>query len=459
MPTPIIAIFDIGKTNKKLFLFDENYQIVFEKTAHLAEISDEDGFPCEDLDSLRSFVFNSLDDILKLKQFELKAINFSAYGASLVYIGEDGKPIAPMYNYLKPYPEKLNKQLYKNHGGEDHFSMETASPALGSLNSGLQLYRLKKEKPEIFTRLKYALHLPQYLSFLLTGEYYSDLTSIGCHTALWEFNKNTYHKWVLHEGIGVKLAPIAPPDKTVPSLDPSGSYSVGIGLHDSSAALIPYLLNFSKPFILISTGTWNISLNPFNQTPLTNQELKNDCLCYMQYQGRPVKASRLFSGFEHEQQVKRIATHFNQSAEKYADVSYDATIIAHLKKSYWQPESGVFKKDSVFATRNLSDFENDTEAYYQLIINLIQIQSASTSLILRDTGVKKIFVDGGFSRNSIFMHLLADAFPGIAIFAASMARASALGAALVIHDEWNTKPIPGNLVQLKHYPANRSNDK
>jgi sugar (pentulose or hexulose) kinase len=457
--TPVIAIFDIGKTNKKLFLFDENYQIVFEKSAHLVEIRDEDGFPCEDLESLTAFVFNSLDEILKFKQIQLKAINFSAYGASLVYIGKNGKPLTPLYNYLKPYSDELSAHLYKKYGGKEQFSMEAASPALGSLNSGLQLYRLKQEKTEIYNRVKYALHLPQYLSFLLTGEYYSDLTSIGCHTAMWDFNKNRYHNWVKQEVVDVKLAPIASPNKTVPALYPSKKYQVGIGLHDSSAALIPYLLNFNEPFVLISTGTWNISLNPFNQTPLTNQELKNDCLCYMQYQGKPVKASRLFSGFEHEQQVKRIARHFNQSAEKYADVSYDATIIAHLKKSYWQPESGVFKKDSAFATRNLSDFENDTEAYYQLILDLIQIQSASTSLILRDTKVKKIFVDGGFSRNSIFMHLLANTFPGIAVFAASMAQASSLGAALVIHNEWNTKPIPGNLVQLKHYPANRTDTK
>lgn len=28
MKVPVVAIFDVGKTNKKLFLFDEHYQIV-----------------------------------------------------------------------------------------------------------------------------------------------------------------------------------------------------------------------------------------------------------------------------------------------------------------------------------------------------------------------------------------------------------------------------------------------
>ena len=42
------------------------------------------------------------------------------------------------------------------------FARKTASPLLGSLNSGLQLYRLKKEQPEVFQKIHHALHLPQY---------------------------------------------------------------------------------------------------------------------------------------------------------------------------------------------------------------------------------------------------------------------------------------------------------
>src|SRR5882757_3695930 len=125
---PVIVVFDVGKTNKKLFLFDENYQIVFEKSARFIETVDEDGFACENLESLRLSVFDSLSEIFRLKQFQVKAVNFSAYGASFVYIDNDGKPVAPLYNYLKPYPEELGKEFYKKYGGEEKFSIETASP-------------------------------------------------------------------------------------------------------------------------------------------------------------------------------------------------------------------------------------------------------------------------------------------------------------------------------------------
>ncbi len=49
---PVIAVFDVGKTNKKLFLFDEDYKIVFERTHKFKETVDEDGDACENLDEL-----------------------------------------------------------------------------------------------------------------------------------------------------------------------------------------------------------------------------------------------------------------------------------------------------------------------------------------------------------------------------------------------------------------------
>jgi sugar (pentulose or hexulose) kinase len=451
---PVIAIFDIGKTNKKLFLFNENYEIVFEKSARFTETTDEDGFPCENLESLTHLVFDSLKEIFNLKKFKVTAVNFSAYGASLVYVGKDGKPLTPLYNYLKPFPEKLSERFYVTYGDKEEFSIQTASPVLGSLNSGLQLYRLKYEKPDKFKNLHFALHLPQYLSFLLTGKFYSDLTSIGSHTALWNFNQHIYHDWVNKEGLIKYLAPVENSNKTFPSDTSINKCRVGIGLHDSSSALIPYLVNFATPFILISTGTWSISMNPFNKTPLTREELQNDCLCYMQYRGDPVKASRLHTGLEHEQQVKRIAEHFNQDISKYRDLTFNPGLVNALGINV--TGTTLLKDGFSFNKRNLSDFKTDIEAYHQLIMDLINLQLLSTRLVIDSPMVKRIFVDGGFSNNSVFMNLLANAFPEMEVFAASTAQASAVGAALAIHREWNSKLIPNDIIGLKYYSSEKN---
>ncbi|WP_345950666.1 FGGY family carbohydrate kinase [Mucilaginibacter sp. PAMB04274] len=453
-PTPVIAVFDVGKTNKKLFLLDEDYNIVYEKSARFIETLDEDGDACENLESLQLSIFDSLHEIYRLDQFEIRAINFSSYGASLVYINEQGEPLAPLYNYLKAYPEEISRKFYQEYGSPEKIAAETASPVLGNLNSGMQLYRIKHQKPDLFNQVKYALHLPQYLSLLVSGAAYSDITSIGCHTQLWDFNQQDYHSWVKAEHLRKKLAPIFPSNQALAMIIEGRSCAVGIGLHDSSAALIPYLVSFTEPFVLLSTGTWCISLNPFNNQPLTPEELSKDCLAYLQYQGKPVKASRVFSGNEHEQEVKRIAAWFKQSVVKYRTMPYQPEIIAKLKAE--QPPASTVKDStglitSGFSKRDLAAFATDIEAYHQLMLDLASLQYQSTQLVLQGTSVKDIYVDGGFGKNEIFMNLLADLFPDVKVWAASVAQATAVGTALAIHKSWNNKALPNNLIQLKRY--------
>ncbi|RDC56382.1 carbohydrate kinase [Pedobacter chinensis] len=454
MPKPVIAIFDVGKTNKKLFLIDENYQIVYERSARFVETVDEDGEPCENLESLKSSVYDSLHQVLQMKEFDIKAVNFSTYGASFVYLDEKGEPLTPLYNYLKEYPEDLKKEFYAKYGGEEKISLETASPVLGSLNSGMQLYRLKNEKPEIFDKVKWALHLPQYLSYLITGKAIADITSIGCHTQLWDFNKNQYHHWVTSEKIHEKFGEFTPADSSLKTCFEGTDFQVGVGLHDSSAALIPYLANFNAPFVLISTGTWCISLNPFNQEPLTKEELKQDCLCYMHFKGKPIKASRIFAGYEHEVQLKRIAAHFDRAAYLFKHLKFNPGLILKLvnKIPENQKEQTVFSATSAFGTRDLNMFQTAEEAYHQLIFDLIKQQIYSLKLVLNE-GVRRVFVDGGFGKNAIYMHLLATSIPDVEVYASSVSQATAIGTALAINDAWNPNPAPTDMIQLKYYSA------
>jgi L-fuculokinase len=481
----VIAILDVGKTNKKLLLFDEQYRIVWERSMAFDSATDEDGESCEDLGRLTSWIRESLAMASALPDFHIRAVNFSAYGASFVHLGGDGQPVAPLYNYLKAYPEVLRKKFYKSYGGEVTFSMLTASPVLGSLNSGMQLYRIKHQLPDLYARIHCSLHLPQYLSYLLTGKAMSDITSIGCHTNLWNFAQQHYHEWVYREGIIDKLAPIVPSTSVQP-LAAGGMVAIagngmppvvaGVGLHDSSASIIPYLESFREPFVLISTGTWCISMNPFNDEPLTVAELQQDCLCYMSYLGRPVKAARLFAGHDHEQQVKRLADHFHVAPGLAAGVAFDPGYVADLRGREGQATSSVNAtggvkatgghkvrrtgragkiastlKASVFGKRELAEFDNFEQAYHRLMMDIMEEQVASTRLVLHDADVRRIFVDGGFGRNQVYMHLLAAAFPEMEVFAASIPQATAMGAALAIHSHWNKRILPGDIIELKYY--------
>lgn len=409
-------VFDIGKTNKKVFLFDEDYRIVFEKTAQFPETVDDDGDPCEDIALLKNWVLETARALRRDPEFHIAAVHCATYGASFVHVDAGLQPVAPLYDYLKPFPADLLADFLERYGGPEKMSLETASPLLGHLNSGLQLYWLKYRKPQIFNRIRYALHLPQWVAMLLGAPPAAEMTSIGCHTMLRDFAKNDYHDWVKAEGLTEKFPPIR-------------AAAQGVGLHDSSAALIPYLAGFAEPFVLISTGTWCISLNPFNREPLTPGELAQDCLCYLTSEGKPVKAARYFGGHEHDEAVKKIAAGCGVSPDFY-------------KNSH---PGGAGGSDA--------RFQNAQHTYAGFMREMVAKQAASTRLAIGSSPVRRIFVDGGFSGNGLYLQLLAGHFPGMEMYAAEVAQATALGAALAIHGRWNRKPIPATLVALKKFAA------
>lgn len=442
---PVVAILDVGKTNKKLLLFDQSYQLVYENSDRMEETVDEDGFACEDLASLTSSAVEMIKSSLHLEEFEVKAINFTAYGASFVYIDANGKTLTPLYNYLKPYPQDLQHQFYEKYGGEKAFSRCTASPVLGSLNSGMQVLRIKHEQPEIYAKIAFALHLPQYLSYIFTHLPVTDITSIGCHTNLWDFTQQTYHDWVKHEGIASVLAPVISSDHVEKINIEGQELSCGIGLHDSSSALIPYLMCFKQVFVLVSTGTWSISLNPFDHVPLADEELEKDCLCYLQYTGKPVKASRLFLGNEHEKGAERIAAHYAIPPDFYKAIRFDHRLSALAK------ECLLSKDCSSFEAVELMEVASPDLAYNILIAVLVKKQIESIDLILKHQDAENIFVDGGFSKNHVFMSMLASHYHNKKVYAAEVAQATALGAALAIHDAWNPNPVGDDLINLKLY--------
>ncbi|MBC7890709.1 MAG: carbohydrate kinase, partial [Sphingobacteriaceae bacterium] len=353
---PVIAIFDVGKTNKKLLLFDAAYRVVLEEQTQFEEIPDDDGFHGDDLDRLTAWLRDGLDAVLADERFELRAVNCTAYGASLVYLDAEGQPMAPLYNYLKPFPEALRQQFFHHYGPVEEFCVQTASPDLGMLNSGLQLYWLKHTKPDVYQRVEHALHLPQYCSFVFTGKPVAEITSIGCHTALWDFGQQKYHRWVFDEGLYAFGQMGLPSFVTIFRR----GFEVGVGIHDSSAALVPYLLAFGEaPFLLLSTGTWCITLNPFSTAVLSTADLRQDCLSYLTFRGDPVRASRLFAGNEHERRVNVLAEYFSVPTDFYKNVVYDAACVCTLRQRFRQavPETAGLGslRDSAFAERVLNE--------------------------------------------------------------------------------------------------------
>ena len=445
---PHTLIFDIGKTNKKCFLLDEKYQEIWKEYVRFEEIKDEDGFPCDDLKAITRWVTKTTKRLLKKKGFDIQCINFSTYGASFVHINKDGKPLAPLYNYLKPYPPKNSKEFYKNYGKELAIAQTTASPPSGMLNSGLQLYWLKQTQPKVYANIQYSLHFPQYLSYLFTGIPLSDYTSIGCHTSLWDYERQKYHQWVYQENLHQKLAPIVTTNTSINTKIAGKKVTIGVGIHDSSAALLPYLSGSKEPFLLLSTGTWSIALNPFSQQLLSKKDLKNDCLNYLQINGQPVRASRLFLGNEYKLQIGKLAKKYKVEKEVFKQITFNTKLFHQLKNSnnnYFAFESLSIKRKQPIKT-NYKPFGNYEMAYHQLMLELVNEQIIFAERAIEKTTIKKIYIDGGFADNDLFIKLLLLHFKDLKIQTTKAPLGSALGAAIVVND----KKVKSNFLRKQY---------
>jgi hypothetical protein len=166
--------------------------------------------------------------------------------------------------------------------------------------------------------------------------------------------------------------------------------------------------------------------------------------------------SRLFSGDEHNRQIRHLASHFHVSEDFYLSLNFDRNIIRRLRTEFVQvtpqaTETGGMM-DCPFMDRNINNFRSVEDAYHQFIIDLIAQQIASIKLTFDHQINRKIMVDGGLAKNPIFMELLAEAFHDKVVYTIGYEHTAALGAASVIASSWGAdlSAITADMLQLKY---------
>lgn len=453
MKTDVTAVFDIGKTNKKFFLFDKDYQEVYREYTRFETIKDEDGHETEDLASLQTWLKEVFDRILKTDKHNITAINFSTYGASFVHLDKNGKVLTPLYNYTKPLDKEIVEDFYKKYGPREEFAKTTGSSDSGMLNSGMQLYWLKHTKPDVFKKIAFSLHLPQYISYVFTGIPLSEYTSIGCHTAMWNYSKKDYHDWIYKEGLDRILPPIVSTETSINMNYNGKRIKLGVGIHDSSAALLPYVRSIKKKFILVSTGTWSIALNPFSEKLLSEEDIKKNCINYMRINGKPAKASRIFLGNEYSLQVKELADYFKVSKDFHKSIAFNYDTFFAIIKDFKFCFRWKSIEDNNMPAETKFGYDKFEHAYHQLMIELVLLQVESIKVAAGDDIIEKLYIDGGFSDNDVYIKLVSHYLRNMELRTTDSSLGSALGAAIAISDaKLNSKFLKKNYSLKKHIP-------
>ena len=157
--------------------------------------------------------------------------------------------------------------------------------------------------------------------------------------------------------------------------------------------------------------------------------------------GKPVKASRIFLGREHEFQTSRIENHFGKSKGYCNDIRYDVERIRTLLREADDNKKLIpscMEGTGPFPAKSskewiIGQFASCEDAYLQLLIDLTCMLKYSVQLV-DNTATKTIFIEGGFGDNDVFMNLLANHFPGKKIKVSFLKQATALGAVLQINE-------------------------
>jgi sugar (pentulose or hexulose) kinase len=237
------------------------------------------------------------------------AISITTHGASAVLLDAGGDLALPALDYEHRYPDAVNEAYDRLRPSFD----ETFSPRLsGGLNLGAQLHYQKSTFPNRFANVTAIVTYPQYWAWRLTGVAANEVTSLGCHTDLWNPRTGDYSALVDTLDLRDLMAPLRSAFEALGPVLPEIAKEIGLpsgvpvycGIHDSNASLLPHLIGREPPFSVVSTGTWVINFGVGGD--LDHLDPARDALANVDAYGRAVPSSRFMGGREFEILQKQI---------------------------------------------------------------------------------------------------------------------------------------------------------
>jgi sugar (pentulose or hexulose) kinase len=415
-----IIVLDVGKTLSKLSRWSAQGKLQGKMTRPNARI-ECNGVAVLDAEGIGAWVAETLCGFSAHRP--VSAIIPVAHGAAVAAL-RDGKLAFSPLDYEQVIP---NAVITDYRATRDDFA-ETGSPALpDGLNIGSQLHWLE-------TKLEGATLIPwaQYWSWFLSGVATSEVTSLGCHSDLWNPTTTGFSALAKRRGWAEQFAPIANAGDVIGTLKAefglAGSINVHCGIHDSNAALVA-ARGFAEiegvEATVLSTGTWFIAMRCAKHAlDLSALPETRDCLVNVDAFGLAVPSARFMGGREIELLGARIDLAEDQQA------MLDALPAILVADCMILP--GFVLGCGPFANAK-GEWINKPEDVHQqrAAIALYVALVADTALDL--IGAKnRLLIEGRFAGCGVFIRALATLRPDMHVFAASEDANVSLGALRLI---------------------------
>jgi sugar (pentulose or hexulose) kinase len=413
------AVLDVGKTNVKVVLFEAD-RILWQRSAP-NHARPGPPYPHLDVDGIWDVFITALAEAASIAPVD--AIIVTTHGATATLVDEEGL-VLPVMDYEYAGVDEIEAQyaLLRPPFGE------TFSPPLSAgLNVGRQLFYLARRHPAAFARARHILMYPQYFVWRLTGVALGEATSLGCHGDLWRPAEARPSSLVDRLGWSQLLPPVRRAYEVAGSLKPDIAALTGlpsatcvlVGIHDSSASILPHLLTIEPPFTVVSTGTWVVVMAVGGST--ARLDPTRDMMAYVDVEARPVPGARYMGGREYAVIL--------QEAVPEADEDDVIAVLDSraLALPSFVPNGGPFPGRPGTIDGALPDRPGARAALASLY------EALMTDHLLGDLGVERgpLLVEGSFAQNPLYCGLLAALRPLQPVLPSADSAGTAYGASLL----------------------------
>ena len=425
-----LAVFDFGKTNAKLFVFDAELHILGQqRCAPLWREAQLGAAPCKllDSDALWRWVGEAL--ARALARWPIGGVMVSTHGCTAALLG-GGSLQHPVLDYESEPPADVAAAYAVVAPGFD----ETLSPNLpAGLNLARQLFWIEAVCPDVMACTDTVLTLPQFWSCKLGGQAASELSSLGCHSQLWAPRANDYSSLVEARGWRRLFPPLQRAGAVLGhhvATPEGGSRSVELrvhnGVHDSNASLHFYRCLGHDDCTVVSTGTWVIVFNA--ACPLDALDAQRDMLANVTIDGTPTATARFMGGREYDL--------ITQGAHPAVDAAALANVVR--RGQFALPSFAPGGPFPASVGRLIGPAP--TSQQERAAIGALYLACMTHAVLDLIQSHNTVIVDGGLSQNHAYLGLLAQLRARQALLCNPLAEGSAAGAAAIAYEALGHRP-------------------
>jgi sugar (pentulose or hexulose) kinase len=456
-----IAVLDVGKTNKKLFVYDSTLRCLTpgEKGVVIDEV-EKDGLRSDDMASIYRWMLDSLQKAARTFK-DIRVISISTHGATIALLGRkpdaqfagDGGLAFPIVSYMQEIDAREEERFYRDMAmSPGEMQRRTGTARFGLLlNSAKQVWWLKERFRRRFAGVTGILMFPSYLAYLLTGKKSAEPTYAGCHGYLLDISGRKYSVVAQRLGILDKLprTPFLPSWSKLGALLPQvaretglkGDTIVTVGVHDSNAALVPYFAAGMKDFLVQDSGTWVVTMSPQRQARFRADEIGKEVFFNRSVYGGPVKTTVFRGGAEFDFYRTRVFPQW-----KHPDGVDEKTVrdVVARREAFSLPTiergSGLFPS-SVARLSGLDTVFRDAASAWCVVDLGLAAQGYHAIRMAAGRSVSRVIIEGNIARNNpIYRSAIAALMPRTKVFSGAGGGA-ALGAAILAAAAVEGRPL------------------